>query len=97
VRRFTAAAGVLLFLFLSVAVAEASLLLLVLVFGSVLNVYVSIEAGARIFQMNRFWYWTGASLSVSVQEAGTVASWLFTAGAGVFAAAWQFRRWRQPA
>src|SRR5689334_14071825 len=96
-RSLTAAAGVLVFLFVSVAVAEAGLLLLILVFSSVLNVYVSIEAGARIYQMYRSWYWSAATLSLSVQEAGTVASWLLTAGTGAVAAVWQFRHWRAPA
>ena len=65
-RTFTAAAAVLLFLFISVAVAEAGLLLLILVFSSVLNVYVSVEAGAHVFQMYRGWYW-----AVSVARASS--------------------------
>lgn len=96
-RRFFAATSVLLFLFLSVAIAEACLLFLILVFSSVLNTYVSVELGNRFVQALRMWYWPGADLSMNVETAGVVASWLVTAGAGVFAAAWQFRRWRPPA
>ena len=96
-RRVAAATSVSLFLFLSVAVAEACLLFLILVFSSVLNVYVSIELGNRLFQSFRMSYWAGSDLSMTVQAAGTVGSWLITAGAGLLAAAWQFRRWRPPA
>ncbi len=96
-RRFAAATSVSLFLVLSVAVAEAGLLFLILVFSSVLNVNVSIELGNRLLQAFRFSYWPGSDLSMTVQAAGTVGSWLITAGAGLFAAAWQLRRWRPPA
>jgi len=96
-RRFTSVVSVFLFLFLTLAVAEAGLLVLVLVFGSILNVYLTIQLGDHFIQTYVFWPWDATELRVGVETAGTAVSWLSTLAVGAGTAAWQYRRWRPQA
>jgi hypothetical protein len=89
-RRMTAAVSAVLLSLLTVAVAEAALLVLLLVFASVLRLNLVIQLGERFLQM-----WAPAlnDPTVTVRDAGTIASFLFTFGCGAGAAIWRHRRW----
>ncbi len=82
----------LLLLLLAVAIAEASLAGLLFVFSAVLKLRLGIEIGAAsalFAEQGRDFQSTVALFSPA-----TVASFIFTAGCGLAAAAWRFRCWR---
>jgi hypothetical protein len=91
VRRFTSAVSVLLLALLAVGVAEASLGALLGLFSVILDLRLGVELGPLGLLMAP----QGCCQSqVTVFNAGVVASFMFTAGCGLGAAAWRFRRWR---
>jgi hypothetical protein len=82
----------LLLLLLAVAIAEASLVGLLFVFSVVLRLRTGIELGAAsvLFGGPVSYYQS----TVALFSPATVASFIFTAGCGLAAAAWRFGRWR---
>jgi hypothetical protein len=82
----------LLLLLLAVAIAEASLAGLLFVFSVVLRLRTGIELGAAsvLFGGPVSYYQS----TVALFSPATVASFIFTAGCGLGAAAWRFGRWR---
>ena len=91
-RRVTAAVSVLLLLLVSVAVAEASLLALVILFSSILELRLVVELGGRFVQVAPAAYLPFPD--VSIREAGTAGSFVFTLACGLAAGARRYRRWR---
>ena len=91
-RRVSTVVSVLLLLLLAVGVAEASLAALLFVFSVVLKLRLGIEIGGASALFAR----EGADFqpTVGLFNPTTVASFIFTAGSGLAAAAWRFRRWR---
>lgn len=91
-RRVSAFVSALLLLMLAVAVAQASLTALLFVFSVVLKLRLGIEIGpaAAVFAESGPTY----QPTVGLFNPATVASCIFTAGCGLAAAAWRFRRWR---
>jgi hypothetical protein len=75
----------LLLLLLAVAIAEASLAGLLFLFSVVLKLRTGIELGAASAYYQS---------TVALFSPATVASFIFTAGCGLAAAAWRFGRWR---
>lgn len=91
-RRLSAATSVMLLALLAVVIAQASLVALLFVFSLVLKLRLGIEIGAGVMLM-------GSQLGhgqpqVTLFNAATVASAVFTGGCGAVTAAWRFRRWR---
>jgi hypothetical protein len=92
IRRATGAVCAVLLLAVSVAVAEAALLVLILVLSSVLSVQLDLERSAQLVLGPWLQYPPGPTMTV--HEAGIVASSLFAVMCGAVAAVLRYRRWR---
>ena len=93
-RRLTAAVSALLLILLAIAIAEASLAAMLFVFSTVLRLDLSLEFGQRFVQMYLLSHGPLATLQVTIHNAGTLGSILFTATVGLASATLRFRRWR---
>ncbi len=91
-RRQSAAVSLVLLALLAIVIAQASLVALLFVFSLVLKLRLGIEIGGGAMLM-------GSQLGygqpqVTLFNAATVASAVFTGGCGAVAAARRFHRWR---
>lgn len=89
--RFSAATSLLLLGLVAVGAAEASLLALLILFTFILKLGLGVELGPGGLQFGQ-----GGCCppQVTLFNAATVASVLFTASCGLGAATWRFRRWK---
>ena len=89
-RRASAAVSLALLGLIAIVAAEATLLAMLILFALVLKLRLGIELGpaAALFGQN-----VCCPAQMTVFNAATVVSFLFTTGCGVGAAAWRFRRW----
>jgi hypothetical protein len=94
-RRITAAVSAALLVLFSVAIAEAALFALLILFAFVLKLFLAIELGAHFVQVLS--PGTLPFPEVSIRNAATVGSCLFTLAFAFGAATWRHRRWRPPA
>ena len=90
-RRFSAAASLLLLGVIAISVAEASLLGLLVLFTFILRLKFGVELGPAGFL---FAQPDCCPPQLTLFNATTVGSFLLTAAAGLATAAWKFRRWR---
>lgn len=91
--RFSAALSLVLLALLAVCIAEASLLALLVVMSGILGVSLGVEVGPASFLVQR---WTCCGPQVTLFNAATVGSFLFTAACGVAGTISTLRSWRPP-
>jgi hypothetical protein len=93
-RRITAAVSAVLLVLVTVAVAEGALLALLLLFGVVLQLNLTVEAGPAFIAA----YLRDGEIhpDVTIYNGAVLISIVFTAACGVISAAWNFRRWAAP-
>jgi hypothetical protein len=92
-RRFSAAASLLLLALVAVGAAEASLLAVLLLFSYILKLRFGVELGPAGFL---FAQPNCCEPQVTLFNGSVGVSFLFSAVCGAGAAAWKFRRWRPP-
>lgn len=90
-RRPSTAASLLLLALLAIGVAEATLFALLFVFSLILNLRLGIEVGPAAVLLGPQ---VCCQPQLTLFNAATAASVLFTATCGAGAAAWKFWRWR---
>ena len=93
-RRFSAAAALVILALVAVGVAEASLLALLVLFNFVLKMRFGVELGPAALL---FGPPDCCTPQVTAFNGAVVTSFLFTTLCGLGAAAWRFGRWRSPA
>ena len=91
-RRFSAAASMLLLGLVAIGAAEASLLALLILFSFILKLGFGVELGPA----NMLFAQAGCCQPrVGLYNGAAVTSFVLTAACGGGAAAWKFRRWRR--
>ena len=92
--RFSAALSLVLLALLAICVGEASLFAVLAAMSGILGLGLRVDVGPAYFQGAR---WTVCGPQVTLFNAATVGSFLFTGTCGIGAAMAKFRGWQRPA